>query len=339
MKYFSTFISGFQDVVEQALKGELSDVKVLSVADGLITYETSSGLDKIQRLKFFNNNFVLLAGLKGHKDLSTAILGLNKDAEYAQLNQVVRGNHLRYFRVTASKENQTTPIPPDKLQLVEAKISKQLGIRIHRTLPDIEFWFFLRDDGEAILGARLAGKSGKTNKEYQKGELRQELAHLLVLLSEPNKDDDVLEPFVGSGAILFARIQDFPYHRMYASEIDLNKSAPLIRKTSWAKDKIHILQEDALSLPSIADHSIDKIITDPPWGEFGPPLQEDINKFNGAMLESFDRVLKPNSIAVLLLSRQIDFGSVVGNSKFQIVKQLDVLVNGKKASVYVLKKS
>ena len=336
--YYSTFISGFQKLIEAELKRKLPDLKINRLLDGLVIYQTTATFREIQKLKFFNNSFILLSQLKCSKDQvpESIIDRLLQTSDFKQVSEVSKLQFIKSFRLIISKENQTISLKQEVLKDAENIVSKQTRLKLHKTLPDIEFWFNIRDENICLFGARITPLGKTKTKKYQKGELRQELAHLLILMSDPDKDDVVLEPFAGFGAIVLERVQSFPYKRIYASDIDRQRFEELKRKTKWGQPKIIVVNENAFSLPSVPDNSIDKIITDPPWGEYGPPLPSQIALFNQEMLKSFDRVLKRDGIVVTLLSRNINFNSVVKKSKFKILKQIDILVSGKKASAYKL---
>ena len=53
--YFSTFITGFSDVVRETLKKQLPDIKIDLLLDGLIAYRTEADIPAIQKIPFFNS--------------------------------------------------------------------------------------------------------------------------------------------------------------------------------------------------------------------------------------------------------------------------------------------
>ncbi len=58
--YFSTFITGFDQVIKKALIDSINDVQIELLTDGLVIYKTNSNLNNIRGLKFLNNSFILL---------------------------------------------------------------------------------------------------------------------------------------------------------------------------------------------------------------------------------------------------------------------------------------
>ena len=93
-------------------------------------------------------------------------------------------------------------------------------------------------------------------------------------------------------------------------------------------------KNDTFELPQIEDASLDAIITDPPWG-----LWEDISDMEGfykKMFESFKRVLKPQGTMTILSARTAELEAAVTAQGLTIKKSLHTLVNGKKATLYVI---
>ena len=94
---------------------------------------------------------------------------------------------------------------------------------------------------------------------------------------------------------------------------------------------------DVFELSHIQDNSIDAIVTDPPWG-----LWEnipDIEDFYDRMFISFKRVLKEQGTMTILTARTVEFENAVRNAGLSIHDSLHTLVNGKKASLYVIARS
>lgn len=336
-RYFSTFITGFQEIVEVELKKILLDVKILKLLDGLIIYETSTSIQDIQKLRFINNSYVWLSQstyLEGQRS-EQVIESLLRMSDFNRSRVATTLKFVKFFRVMVSKENRTIPIDQKLLEKVESKIFFSTHLKVHRTLPDIEYWFIFRKEGAALFGARITPLGKETTRKYEKGELRQELVHLLIVLSDPKKEDVILDPFAGSGAIVLERIQTYPYTKMFASDIKNDLVEALRRKTKWGQQKIIVEKHDALNLDNLENLSVNKIVTDPPWGRF--KIQEGMGDFYRKMLLEFRRVLSPDGKIIILVGRESGFDESLSESNFQIIQKIDILVSGQKASVYEIK--
>ena len=153
----------------------------------MIVYSSDSDIEKIKSLKFLNNSFIKLDP---------------QDKIPVKLGQT--------FRVVFSKENELVKVNNERLTKIENKIAKLNNLKIDRANPDFEFWFFKRSEGHKFTGVRIT-KHPDYKTILAKGQLRPKLADILCLLSNPQKFDVVLDPFVGSGTTCLAAIKDSRY--------------------------------------------------------------------------------------------------------------------------------
>ena len=346
--YASTFIPGMGEVVAAALKHSLADVELDLLLDGLAVYRSTSKVDEVRRLGFCNNSFVCLMSFDG--------LGRNPMAQVSQTvladGQLLRraAPHLprkkSTFRFMASLENQFIPIPQRTRLALERLLTQDQRFTPHASNPDIEFWLLARREGNGFAGLRIT-RHKAYEKTLARGELRPELCHLLCLISEPSAEDVVLDPFCGSGAIPLERARSFPYRTVLAGDIDAKQVKDLrskVRQSRWVgsnkRRKFVVGRWDALDLRTFAPESVDKVITDPPWGFYQSQLS-DLEKFHRGMLREFDRVLRPNGLLVLLSGRRRQLESSLREFKgtFTVLNRYDTLVSGKKASVFKVVKA
>lgn len=336
--YCSTFISGFGEIVKDALALKLPDVKIEALFDGLVLYQTAAPVAAVQKVRFFNNSFLRLS--QDRCSSSQAVEGMVKrlfgKAQLKTAVSVVAAQRLRTFRVMVSKENTTVALRPELLAGIEKTLAQQLKLRVHRSLPDAEFWFLLRSEGLCLFGLRLTAIGKERTRKYARGELRQELAHLLCLLSEPERKDVFLDPFCGSGAIVLERLLHFPYQQVLAGDNNPEHVAALRQRTSLQK-QVTVKQWDALHMTGVPSRSIRKIVTDPPWG-FYNATEVDFVEFYAGMLAEFARVLQPGGLVVVLVGRKLEFEAALARltGQLQLRKKYDILVSGKKAGVYQL---
>jgi len=334
--FFSTFIPGLGDVVHGQFKLILRDYQCLLLLDGLVLYKTSSPISAITEAAFLNNSFYLLEKFEelGRESIPEMIRSVLDVIQSRQFRTVGRFKpHGKTFRVITSRENELVSVKAQLLLGIESSISRLYSLKTNRAKPDIEFWFLYRSEGYGFFGIRLT-RHRDYKKLLEKGELRPELAILLSMISEPTPDDVVLDPFCGSGAIPIARAK-LPFRQIIAVDIDQNALNKLRKKIGAM---ILTRKSDALKLQDIDTESVDKIITDPPWGYYSN--QTDLPLFYTRMIDAFYRVLKRNGLAVILTGRKEIFEEILEqcSDRFAIDKQYDVLVSGKKAGIYRISK-
>ncbi len=334
--YFSTFLTGFQEVINNQLTTALEDCEIKQLDDGLVIYQTSSDIEKVKQLKFFNNSFLLVDRLDQTDPNYIFKYLINSD-----LNLLLEGINFskkKTFRIRVVKENTPTKVDNDLISQLEGRIYQTTKLNVNRAGADVEFWVMIRKEDFTLFGIRLT-YHGNYEKLLQKGELRPELSNMLCLLSEPSKEDIFLDPFCGSGSIPIERARAFPYNQVLAGDIKPEIIDALRKRVRDFRKKITIGRWDAVNLQTFKDSSVDKIVTDPPWGiHSGKNLS--LKDFYNKMLKEFNRILKPDGIIVILVSQQINMEEIIiHNSSFIIQNKYTTLVNGQKSAAYKITKN
>lgn len=339
--YFSTFIVGLSDVVQTALLSTIPDSKVLESYDGLIIYQTTAPIEKIRKLRFFNNSFLLYQkfGNLPFKEMIKSVLVSchpGRLGRYRPVTSLDPGSS-KYFRVVFSQENKMVSVNPATLEQVEEYLHQETDFLVNRSKPDVEFWFLKRSEGFGLFGQRLTYHPDYADI-LEPGELRPELAYLLCLLSDPQPDDVFLDPFAGSGAIPLERARSFPAKKIIASDINLAKVKKIERKVKDENLNVKVLKSDTTNLSEIATGSITKIVTDPPWGLYNKTV--NLKNLYTRMLKEFSRVLTKDGSVILLVSNQALLQKILTLSpRFKLLMTHQVSLSGKTAVFYILRKA
>ena len=339
--YFAKFISGAEEIVETYLKNK--DIDILMIEDGIVVFKTNKNQNELNQLNIFNSNFLLLYSFK---NIQTSINHLRKVAmEISNKSDLLRRLKMNApktktgFKVQCILENDPISIGIEFLSKLEDKIASLKNLYLDIKKPKIEFLLIVRRSGNALFGFKKISKL-KRKKITSKGSIRKELAVLLSILSKPKKNDIVLDPFAGSGVILIERAAISPFKKIIAVENAKQIFNGMKSNIKRNKMNIEMHNGDAFNMEFIESATIDKIITDPPWGEFNKI--ESLDDFYIKMFHEFDRVLKKTGIIILLLFISIDIETIIENqfkTKFKIKEKYRILVSGKKSSIYKIVKS
>ncbi len=337
--YFSTFTSGLQEIIAQALPQALPEARIQQLLDGLVIYESNRPLQQVTSLRLFNNTFIALYPVQqlppgGLHQLLQRVMQKPNDLRIP--GWAIK--KARSFRLMASRENQTISIKRELLERLESFFSHRLRLRVSRSKADVEVWFIERSEGLGLVGLRVT-RNPAMEKNLHKGELRPELAHCLCLLSEPQGSDVFLDPFAGSGAIPLERASHFPYRRIIAVDQEENAVTGLSRRLP-RDERVQSFAADARRLTSLVDGSINKIVTDPPWGFYEERRAETITDFYGEMLAEFARLLKDDGLLVVLMGQKERFEEALAGctGRLALLGKWDILVSGKKAAIYKARK-
>ncbi len=325
-EFISSFITGFQHVVEKNLPQILSGVKILHVFDGLIHYQYAGDSHNLDKIIYFNNTFFVLKTMKGKGLNFPSLVGaVSSEKKYYLINKGT-------FRIRFQNENQFVKVDKNISKKAEETVLHNSKLHLDRLSPTTEIWYSIRREGFAFCG-QLISKREFTEKNLNKGELRPEIAYLICCYADLKQDDVVAEPFCGYGSIPVQLIKKFRFQKLFASDIDKEKiSINMQKKQLKDNPQIDLSVNDAFVLPQIIDRSVDVVITDPPWGYF--EQIDDIGEFYKKMFTSFKRILKENGRMIILSARKDEIEKAALEMNVQILSSLHTLVNGKKASLY-----
>lgn len=206
----------------------------------------------------------------------------------------------------------------------------------------VEIWLTIQG-ATAVCGLRLSDRTmrHRTYKmEHLPASLRPTLAAAMVRLAQVRPNQVVLDPMCGAGTILaelheLFRRTDWQSVPPRGGDIDaaaLYAAGSNLRRVG----KTFLARWDAARLP-LADQSVDRVVSNPPFGkQLGRP--EDIGPLYRRMLAEYDRVLRPDGRAVLLVS---EFGLLRDAARavaWKLDRQLRVRVLGQSAAVTVWRK-
>ncbi len=340
-KYYSTFPSGFTQLVSTELSKDLSDFKLIRPLDGLIEYATSSTLNKIKGLSYLNNSFKLIFRLEASskKPLEKMIRYILSKKRISSEIGISGNRYNETFRIIFSYENQLVKVRNDYIKQLERKIGKETGLKVNRAKPTYQFWILFRSEGYVYFSLRIT-KLQKEDKHRSKGQLRPQVADLMVILSEPKEDELFLDPFCGSGIIPIVRARKLRKSLIFASDLDAKNIKGVKEKLKKLKLKNTVISrvDDALNLERFKNNSIHKIVTDPPWGFY--EKMENEKEFYSTMLKEFIRVLSNDGLIILLIGNVNLFTEVFTQFKkdLTITEKYNLLVSGKKSFIYKIKK-
>ena len=308
---------------------------VLKLLDGLIVYEAQKTPDEIRQLKYFNNSYKKLAVLNCRNfdefvRKVTGYLRSNGKQVWDELRHISRSKLT--YRIMLYDRNHPAHVEKQLLTAMEKWISNRE--LVDRTSPEVEISGFYRSEGIGYLGLKL-NKHPESKEIFHAGELRPEVAEILVRLADLTDDEIILDAFAGYGAIAAAAQGRGKFRQMWSMDTDPEKIR-LLRKRFGKDKRIIIRQSDATNLTDLEKGTVDKIITDPPWGNFDRGI--NISRLYPGMMKEFVRVLADGGkMVILTAARDVLEGAAAPTGQLEIEMRRDVLISGRKASIYLVK--
>jgi hypothetical protein len=332
VRVLAQFAAGLGELVQDGLARDLSSVKTVFCDESTLIFETDSPAPHVARLPYLNNAFYVLTSVR-RAPLPTAIPGLIRKIERLDVARLAPNTDV--FRIMASIDGSLVAIPRDVRSRLEVAIHARTGARVEaRGGSGAEYWVIGRRDLDSlVLGLRLAVR--KTGKQ-PKGSLAPQLCELLIRAGQPQSDDVFLDPFGGSGSVVLAR-SNYPAGLIIYSDVAYADLRGLLPTGLARRREMTFLSEDARDLPSIADDSIDCVVTDPPWGDY-EDLGEPYETFMADVAHNLRRVLRPHKGRLIMLvgrRREDVVLSTLSATGFRRSRVHRILVNGHPASVLV----
>lgn len=329
MHYYVQFTAGTGTLTLEALDSQLDQLTVRYADDSAMVLETTAAPTKVAAVPFIKNAFVIIAET-ARGDLDEGITRLARIAERRVFpNMPGAGGR---FRVMVHVDGSLAPVSPKAKSALERTVGLRTGSRVEPRGMCQEYWVVGRQGmKEYLLGARLP-KAQKPPKA--RGAISHELSAMLVAASRPTAQDVFLDPFGGSGSFPLARL-DLPVKQIIYSDLDLDRHRQDLPRQLTGSKRVRLLDEDGLTLPGIADGSVDVIVTDPPWGEHDE-LDRPFADFARGVGASFARVLRPGRGRYVLLINRRNAALMrdgLASAGLAPDDEHEVLVNGHPATV------
>lgn len=308
--YIATFVAGCQDIIFRQLKQiPINNLKVINQDESSVTFNSDYAVERLIEMRFFTNIYLIIENPNS----------LPKSTFKS-----------KYFRLMMLKGGEPAQIEASERARLEAKIKHDFLLQPNTHLSKNDFYLIKRKSGKRLLTLRLA-KAKFERIKLPAGELRPQLAHIMLLTAGVKAKNTVLDMFAGYGSIPFEAVRGFGCKQVIAG--DKQKLADRHEHPS-----IQWYEADANKLDFIADCSIDRVVTDPPWGSYSKTPGDELNNLYKQSLLEMHRVLKPDGIAVILSgSTRLDkaINNIYG---LKILKNYSILVSGKKARIFKLQK-
>ncbi|SDD37659.1 23S rRNA G2445 N2-methylase RlmL [Paenibacillus sp. UNCCL117] len=334
MNYFATVLPGLEDLLIEEIKYRCFEIVVTKTNRGKVFFTTTLDIEHLKSLRLANNLYLVISELE---------IGLHRIHLHQLRDQVSRINLKPFLKkatsyyVNASRKGSHTYSRFEAANAAMEGIKKRYpSKRFSRSrLADAEFRLDI-EDHYGLFSLKLTHASYRfrqIDRGFSAGSLLPTVAHAMVWLSAPVEEDIFIDPCCGSGTILWERLS-YPF--TYIGGGDINHQAFKAAKENLMDTFAEVTHWDARQL-AIADASIDKVVTNLPFGRqisFG----RETNEINRAILTEITRVMKTQGKAVILTENWDEILQVAASLHLRLLKSFPLSLKGLHPTIYVFEK-
>ncbi|QGN35119.1 TRM11 family methyltransferase [Microlunatus sp. Gsoil 973] len=329
MKVLCMHAAGLGELVAVSLTSDLN-AQVLYADDSAVMISTKAPAAKLGQLSYIKNSFIVIGSVPRRRELRQAV-----DAISREIGRWTLPRGRNPYRLMFSEDGQLVGVPAGSRSRLTDAINRATGGRFTPRGGGDEYWTITRRDLDQVLFCQRTPR--RQRRQAVKGALAPDVAEVIVhAAGRPRRADVVLDPFAGSGALIAARTQQ-PYGEAICSDLGYRDGSVELLPELAGRAGIRQLSDDARSLPSVPDDSVDVVITDPPWGEYdeGGPLEAE--SVTADALGAISRVLRPGGTLAMLVARKL--ADVIEKQwtshDLRVRRSYQILVNGHPATLLV----
>lgn len=317
-----------------------------------ITIFTAPNPDFLKRLRTAEDVFAIVGYREGLAERSDALERIRTTARDARWLEDAILTHARFvpgsragrrlhFKVIARMAGDY----PFRRTDIAREVARGISERDDHTWrpagddhADIEFWATMID-GELIIAVRLTDETMR-HREYKvahlPGSLRPTIAAAMNWLAEPSPDDTMLDPFCGTGTILIERAHLGRYRLLLGSDRDPEALRAATTNIGPRFKPLELHPWDAAAIP-LADGSVDKIVTNLPWGMRHGSHGEN-RRLYPRFISEFRRLVRPGGLIVMLTAEMRLMNELMTREAFHAERHVRVNVLGAVAAIYVCRR-
>ena len=308
-QWYASVNYGLEKIVSEIIK--TYGAEDIRVSDSALIFSCPNEI----KIKCINNLFIIISSF----DSGSLTEAAKKISRLEFRPPPLNG---KTFRLVAMDCGKLRAIPQNIMLEVEKNISRRTGLTPRRANPDIEIWLVRRSDGKIYFMVRTQ-KRPPHEKTLRRGELRPDIADVMLHLAKTDRRSVIVDMFGGWGAIAAAAAGSGRYEKIYTGDIN-GECVRLQRERLKGKRDCFVQKWDALALP-LENAFADRIITDPPWGEFE---KIDAPEFYDKFIKEAARILRPDGILVFLSSAKEEAREALKNRGFSY-SETPLKINGK----------
>ncbi|MFD0712990.1 methyltransferase domain-containing protein [Paenibacillus sp. GCM10027626] len=337
--YLATVLPGLEFVLKDEIGVKIADADYQGLERGKVHFSSKLPLEALMVLRTADNLYRPIHKFQvGPHKIHLAEIEqeiLKCDLSCAYLN----GSGMISYKVNASRVGKHSYSRFDAAEAAARGIARRSSrfCRSTAEMHEIEFRLDINCE-DAVFSLRLTDASFRYRQQvrmFTQAALRPTVAHALVWFSHPEETDVFIDPFCGSGTILFERLS-YPYSRMDGGDLS-QEAVEASKQNIGCHDHVGIHRWDARQLP-FASGEIDKIVTNLPFGR-QIAADEDIFALYCDSFREMKRVLSWNGSIVCLTDAGTALKMAAERIQLNCSEETTLSLKGLHPAIFLLKKS
>jgi 23S rRNA G2445 N2-methylase RlmL len=305
---------GLEEVAADEITRDLGG-EVKKASRGIVAFRVPRLDERLLQLRTVEDVFLLAWGSDELPYTSAALDQIQRWTRKVRWHELLRWHHAIHPK-PAGKPSYwlvTQMTGEHGYRRVDARKALTLGLegvfpaswRLAEENAAVEVWLTIHGT-QAVCGLRLSDRTMRHRsykREHLPASLRPSVAAALVRLAGSSPGMVVVDPMMGAGTILaeqaeYARQRHMDELHLWGG--DRERAAVQAAAINLRRFRPEILARwDTRELP-LPDHSVDRVICNPPFGkQLG--ADEDIAALYESAVREWNRVLKPGGRAVLIV--------------------------------------
>ncbi len=343
---------GLEPIAADEITQELGGT-VRKTTSGLVVFRVDSIDEQLLRLRTVEDVYLLAWGTDQltfrASDLKSIRRWSSHDVDWDQLIRLHHAVHPKpkgkpTFRIVTQMAGKHVYRRIDAAEALAKSLAGKLPASWKPAEENaaIEFWLTIRGK-VAICGIRLSDRTmrHRTYKlDHLPASLRPTVAAAMVRLAAARGGQVVLDPACGAGTVLaeqlaYTRAQHAGRVALWGGDLDAG-AIHAAKENLLRLGPMHLCRWDLARLP-FAPSCVDRLICNLPFGkQIETPVS--IGPLYQALAREGDRVLKPEGIAVLLVSEMEQLRHALRPVSWIAKRQLGIRILGQEAVISVWQK-
>jgi 23S rRNA G2445 N2-methylase RlmL len=343
--FFASLIAGLEPIVAREMSEKIAGLRMLGMLRGRVLFSCDGppanllGLMTIENLFGYAGQMTRIpADESGLGFIEERISEMALEPALALFEWLHGSRSDPSFRVTAQRTGQHAYNSPQIAAAAGAGVVRRYGWRVDLEQYDYDVRVYVTDDC-ALVGLRLSREALHKRGRVAHGvaSLNPTVAHAMCRVAAPTPGETFVDPMCGSGTILVERSGWGDGALVIGGDASEEPLGLARRNLVAQRAAATLVNWDAKRLP-LADASVDKLVSNLPWGRRIGSHRINVHLYPGFMRETA-RVLRPGGVAVLLTQEKRLLLRLLDRRRdLSLRGEYSLSLSGMRPTIYVVQK-